>query len=112
MAKSSQEPVARPLLEGMWSSAFYLGYKIDYSLDGVEKSVVEGMLEQQMADTAMKLACRTTMATWHLAYPSDRGVLRFKLKRVQTQLNETVAVHSRYEKNKNILKSCWRKLVV
>ncbi|WVY93443.1 hypothetical protein V8G54_032531 [Vigna mungo] len=111
MGKSSQESVTCPLLEGMWSSTFYLGHKIDFSMDEIEKCVVEAMSEQQMTDTTMELACCTAMATWHLAYASDRGVLRFKLKRVQTQLNETVASHSQYEKNRKILKSCWRKLV-
>lgn len=55
------------------------------------------MIEQQMAETAMELACRTTMTTWHLAYASEIGVLRTKLERVKKQLNKVVVAHSQFE---------------
>ncbi|KOM38009.1 hypothetical protein LR48_Vigan03g139100 [Vigna angularis] len=55
--------------------------EIAFNLDEAEKKVVEGMSEQQMVDNAMELTCRAAVATWHLAYAFDRGVLRTELKK-------------------------------
>lgn len=52
------------------------------------------MVEQKMAKIAMELTCRTAIATWHLAYASDKGILRTELEWVKTQLNEVTTVHS------------------
>ncbi|WVZ14462.1 hypothetical protein V8G54_012028 [Vigna mungo] len=79
---------------GMWGPNFNIGHKIDFNLDETKKKGIEGMTEQQMADIAMELTCRVAMGTWHLAYASDRGILRIELERVKKQLNEVVAAHS------------------
>ncbi|KOM49687.1 hypothetical protein LR48_Vigan08g051400 [Vigna angularis] len=88
--KDSQEPSDRLIPNGMRSSAFNLGHKIAFNMDEYEKKVVEGMTEQQMADTAMEFGCRTAMVNWHLAYASDRGVMRTEWKKVQTQLKRVI----------------------
>ncbi|KOM48075.1 hypothetical protein LR48_Vigan07g177900 [Vigna angularis] len=64
------------------------GHKIDFNLDDSEKKVVESMTEQQMADAMLELTSRAAMAAWHMAYASDRGVLRVELQKAQTQLKE------------------------
>ncbi|KOM49945.1 hypothetical protein LR48_Vigan08g077200 [Vigna angularis] len=86
--KEVEEETSRPLPNGMWDSSFNLSHKIDFNLDDSEKKVVESMTEQQMADAMLELASRAAMAAWHMAYASDRGVLRVELEKARTQLKD------------------------
>ncbi|XP_052728341.1 uncharacterized protein LOC108329156 isoform X1 [Vigna angularis] len=95
--KEVDEGTNRPLPNGMWDPSFNLSHKIDFNLDDSEKKVVESMTEQQMADAMLELASRAAMAAWHMAYASDRGVLRVELQKAQTQLKELADVHSNCE---------------
>ncbi|KOM25615.1 hypothetical protein LR48_Vigan125s000500 [Vigna angularis] len=89
--KEVEEPSDRPIPGGVWDPAFNLGHKIAFNLDEPKKKVVEKIIEQQMDDTSLEFTSREAMATWHLAYASDRGVLRVELQKVQTQVKEAKA---------------------
>ncbi|KOM52517.1 hypothetical protein LR48_Vigan09g117600 [Vigna angularis] len=52
------------------------------------------MTEQQMADAMLEMASQTVMAAWHMAYASDRGLLRVELDKARTQLKELTEVHA------------------
>ncbi|KOM52333.1 hypothetical protein LR48_Vigan09g099200 [Vigna angularis] len=92
--KETIEETDRPLPNGVWDPSFNLSHKIEFNLDNSEKKVVESMTEQQMADAMLEMASRTAMAAWHMAYASDRGVLRVELEKARTQLKELTEVHA------------------
>ncbi|KOM37947.1 hypothetical protein LR48_Vigan03g132900 [Vigna angularis] len=92
--KETVEETDRPLPNGVWDPSFNLSHKIEFNLDNYEKKVVESMTEQQMADAMLEMASQTAMAAWHMAYASDRGMLRVELEKARTQLKELTEVHT------------------
>ncbi|XP_052735615.1 uncharacterized protein LOC128197576 [Vigna angularis] len=82
--KETAEETDRPFPKGLWDPSFNLSHKMDFNLDDAEKKVVESMTEQQMADDLLEMASRIAMAAWHMAYASDRGVLRAELEKSRT----------------------------
>ncbi|KOM40204.1 hypothetical protein LR48_Vigan04g040200 [Vigna angularis] len=100
--KEVEESSDRSIPGGVWDLAFNLGHKIAFNLDESENKVVEKMTEQHMTDTALELMGRAAMATWHLAYASDMGVLRVELQKVQTQRKEAVDAHSQCEQKQKL----------
>lgn len=44
------------------------------------------MLEQQLANATLEMACRTTVMNWHLDYASDRGKLNTTLNESQDEV--------------------------
>ncbi|KOM26407.1 hypothetical protein LR48_Vigan270s000400 [Vigna angularis] len=86
--KDTVDETARPLPLGVWDPSFTLSHKVDLNLDNSEKRVVESMTEQQMADALLEMTTRSQMLAWHIAYASDRGVLRVELDKARTQLKE------------------------
>ncbi|KOM51942.1 hypothetical protein LR48_Vigan09g060100 [Vigna angularis] len=92
--KEIADEIERPLPNGVWDPSFTLSHKIEFNLDNSEKRVVESMTEQQMVDAMLEMASRTALAAWHMAYASDRGVLRVELEKARTQLKELTEVHA------------------
>ncbi|KOM49645.1 hypothetical protein LR48_Vigan08g047200 [Vigna angularis] len=67
---------------------------VDLNMDASEKKVFENMSEQEIADTMLEMTTRAHALAWHLAYASDRGMVRVELEKVQTQLKELTEVHT------------------
>ncbi|KOM57374.1 hypothetical protein LR48_Vigan11g040700 [Vigna angularis] len=98
----------RPIPLGVWDSSFTLGHKVELNLDSSEKAVIENMSEQQIADAALEMSTRVQMLTWHMAYASDRGLLRAELEKLKAQHKEIVETHavceSRQKRSEQLLK--------
>ncbi|KOM31885.1 hypothetical protein LR48_Vigan01g144100 [Vigna angularis] len=92
--KDTVDETARPLPLGVWDPSFTLSHKVDLNLDNSEKRVMESMTEQQMADALLEMTTRSQMLAWHIAYASDRGVLRVELDKARTQLKELTETHA------------------
>ncbi|KOM55888.1 hypothetical protein LR48_Vigan10g178000 [Vigna angularis] len=92
--KETVDETARPLPLGVWDPSFTLGHKVDLNLDDSEKKVVENMTEQQIADAMLEMTTRAQMLAWHMAYASDRGMLRVELEKARTQLKEVTEAHA------------------
>ncbi|KOM31788.1 hypothetical protein LR48_Vigan01g134400 [Vigna angularis] len=97
--KEVVEETERPLPLGVWDPAFTLGHKVDLKMDASEKKVVENMSEQEIADTMLEMTTRAQALAWHLAYASDRGMVRVELEKVRTQLKELTEVHAACDAN-------------
>ncbi|KOM28781.1 hypothetical protein LR48_Vigan583s003200 [Vigna angularis] len=85
----------RPIPLGVWDSSFTLGHKVELNLDSSEKTIVENMSEQQIADAMLEMSTRVQMLAWHMAYASDRGPLRVELEKLRAQYKEIVETHAR-----------------
>ncbi|KOM43977.1 hypothetical protein LR48_Vigan05g158200 [Vigna angularis] len=98
----------RPIPLGVWDSSFTLGHKVELNLDSSEKAIVENMSEQQIADAALEMSTRVQMLTWHMAYASDRGLLRAELEKLKAQHKEIVETYavceSRQKRSEQLLK--------
>ncbi|KAG2405348.1 hypothetical protein LR48_Vigan03g191500 [Vigna angularis] len=92
--KEVVDETERPLPLGIWDPSFMLGHKVDLNLDDSEKKVVENMTEQQIADAMLEMTTRAQMLAWHMAYASDRGMLRVELEKARTQLKELTEAHA------------------
>ncbi|KOM47052.1 hypothetical protein LR48_Vigan07g075600 [Vigna angularis] len=92
--KDMVDETARPLPLGVWDPSFTLGHKVDLNLDDSEKKVVENMTEQQIADAMLEMTTRAQMLAWHMAYASDRGMVRVELEKARTQLKELIEAHA------------------
>ncbi|KOM45228.1 hypothetical protein LR48_Vigan06g053400 [Vigna angularis] len=95
--KDTVDETARPLPLGVWDPSFTLSHKVDLNLDDSEKKVVENMTEQQIADAMLEMTTRAQMLAWHMAYASDRGMLRVELEKAQTQLKDLTEAHAACE---------------
>ncbi|KOM55452.1 hypothetical protein LR48_Vigan10g134400 [Vigna angularis] len=98
----------RPIPLGVWDSSFTMGHKVELNLDSSEKAIIENMSEQQIADAALEMSARVHMLTWHMAYASDRGLLRAELEKLKAQHKEIVETHavceSRQKRSEQLLK--------
>ncbi|KOM51811.1 hypothetical protein LR48_Vigan09g047000 [Vigna angularis] len=101
VASKKQKEVAdepkRPIPLGVWDSSFTLGHKVELNLDSSEKTIVENMSEQQIADAMLEMSTRVQMLAWHMAYASDRGQLRVELEKLRAQHKEVVKTHAACE---------------
>ncbi|KOM45650.1 hypothetical protein LR48_Vigan06g095600 [Vigna angularis] len=95
--KEVVDETERPLPQGVWDPAFTLGHKVDLNMDASEKKVFENMSEQEIADTMLEMTTRAQALAWHLAYASDRGIVRVELEKVRTQLKELTEVHTAWD---------------
>ncbi|KOM54361.1 hypothetical protein LR48_Vigan10g025300 [Vigna angularis] len=83
----------------------FLGWNdlnFEFNLADDEQGVVENISEKQLVDSALELSCRTALANWHLAYASDKGILRARLNDSQSEnatlkliLEEAIVAHSK-----------------